>query len=675
MSSKLPGLVNPSDVYTEDVLKCIKDTLKQKSGEFTCKYDGSRASARNDESYVTEITDESRAWREKFNRRKRNLHYGFFADKAKPYQTLGKVYLESGELILTSLTDDLRCKITRFPMKSNVKWKKTTRTKKGTPQLKSMGGDRIVEKADPIEATAGFAAIKQRLNEVHLMRKGVHANQSLSGYLFRKQEQALEEADKKDDMAMKAPPKNQWKIVRAVGKIMGAVRGKDSPQPMPVLARAFRKKGTKQKFSNAGIGTELEDLEDKEEKLLKWRQEKKRLYLQHKLQAMNSILCCLYNMKSKMLKLQHPLPGKLVLDLFRQDITLDHYGKPMSYRGALVTDDASIYSDGSNTPETGDRPQKPISASSNMTTALERKRMSSVAFSNSPRRPRLAQLATKFASKTTSDSPTPRVDTWEELLAAGERSKKTSALRSGGAGGGKYSKSSSRRSGASSTPAGASNESYQQWTLIAHTEKIIEERRKIAMLGSISKRTAENVLNDIRHDFVKLQKKLSKDVDDDLIKRKGEQFKLIQNKFGTISLGPVTSVALEKMRSDAYVLTRDRKDNTTQPMPWFIDLKEEVRGETALKDETINCIFRKVARFQYEDGKNIPFGKEKLCLLVMSMPAHMLMNASMIHALLFVLAKVLESAPELLEFWLSARKLSNIRRVETSATPRSPNYL
>ena len=35
MVSKLPGIVNPSEVYTDDVLKIIKETLKQKSGEFS----------------------------------------------------------------------------------------------------------------------------------------------------------------------------------------------------------------------------------------------------------------------------------------------------------------------------------------------------------------------------------------------------------------------------------------------------------------------------------------------------------------------------------------------------------------------------------------------------------------------------------------------------------------
>lgn len=34
ISSKLPGIVNPSEVYTDDVLKIIKNTIKQKSGAF-----------------------------------------------------------------------------------------------------------------------------------------------------------------------------------------------------------------------------------------------------------------------------------------------------------------------------------------------------------------------------------------------------------------------------------------------------------------------------------------------------------------------------------------------------------------------------------------------------------------------------------------------------------------
>lgn len=58
--------------------------------------------------------------------------------------------------------------------------------KKTTPLQKAAMFDRPIEKVDHTEATAGFAAIKLRLNEVRLMRKGVQAAQSLSGYLTKK---------------------------------------------------------------------------------------------------------------------------------------------------------------------------------------------------------------------------------------------------------------------------------------------------------------------------------------------------------------------------------------------------------------------------------------------------------------------------------------------------------
>lgn len=99
-----------------------------------------------------------------------------------------------------------------------------------------------------------------------------------------------------------------------------------------------------------------------------------------------------------------------------------------------------------------------------------------------------------------------------------------------------------------------------------------------------------------------------------------------------MTLGPITSIALEKMRNDAFVLTHDRNDVSTQPMKWyfheshffysallqaiflifeqrFSDLKDEVYADCSIKNETINCLLKRIARFQYEDGKNIPFGK------------------------------------------------------------------
>jgi len=75
------------------------------------RYDAAKAFARDHQTYVTAIIDQQKAWREKFERRRKNLTQGFFADKTKPYQSVGTVYLESGDLMLNSITSDVRTKV------------------------------------------------------------------------------------------------------------------------------------------------------------------------------------------------------------------------------------------------------------------------------------------------------------------------------------------------------------------------------------------------------------------------------------------------------------------------------------------------------------------------------------------------------------------------------------
>lgn len=41
----------------------------------------------------------------------------------------------------------------------------------------------------------------------------------------------------------------------------------------------------------------------------------------------------------------------------------------------------------------------------------------------------------------------------------------------------------------------------------------------------------------------------------------------------------------------------------------FTDLREEIKLECNLKNEAISNIIQKIARFKYEDGKNIPLAK------------------------------------------------------------------
>ena len=78
------------------------------------RYDASKTASRNDHAFVTCVADEEKAWRAKFERRKSNLTHGFFAEKSKPYQSVGTVYLEAGDLVLNSITEDLKSKVSVY---------------------------------------------------------------------------------------------------------------------------------------------------------------------------------------------------------------------------------------------------------------------------------------------------------------------------------------------------------------------------------------------------------------------------------------------------------------------------------------------------------------------------------------------------------------------------------
>lgn len=47
----------------------------------------------------------------KLSRKKQALNDGFFTEPSKPYRTMGTVYLNNGEMILSALTDDFRAKV------------------------------------------------------------------------------------------------------------------------------------------------------------------------------------------------------------------------------------------------------------------------------------------------------------------------------------------------------------------------------------------------------------------------------------------------------------------------------------------------------------------------------------------------------------------------------------
>ena len=76
---------------------------------------------------------------------------------------------------------------------------------------------------------------------------------------------------------------------------------------------------------------------------------------------------------------------------------------------------------------------------------------------------------------------------------------------------------------------------------------------------------------------------------------------------------------------------------------------------------------RRTSRLWFRTAQTIYYRsvlfQEKLCLLVMSMPAHILLLEPMVEAIVFVLEKILDSPPEMLHCWLIGRKMDKISSI------------
>ena len=70
-----------------------------------------KASVRNKDTFWTCFPDEQINRSNRLARKKQALCNGFFTESSKPYRTIGKVFLNNGEMILASLTDDFKSKV------------------------------------------------------------------------------------------------------------------------------------------------------------------------------------------------------------------------------------------------------------------------------------------------------------------------------------------------------------------------------------------------------------------------------------------------------------------------------------------------------------------------------------------------------------------------------------
>ena len=78
------------------------------------------------------------------------------------------------------------------------------------------------------------------------------------------------------------------------------------------------------------------------------------------------------------------------------------------------------------------------------------------------------------------------------------------------------------------------------------------------------------------------------------------------------------------------------------------------------KDEEINDLLESIKQYFKMSATSPKFGKAKLCLITMSLPAYVLCHIHVQRAIRFILMHVLEAPELLMAGWLVARGLPNV---------------
>ncbi|XP_066263793.1 uncharacterized protein [Branchiostoma lanceolatum] len=201
-------------------------------------------------------------------------------------------------------------------------------------------------------------------------------------------------------------------------------------------------------------------------------------------------------------------------------------------------------------------------------------------------------------------------------------------------------------------------EKLPPWMSVGTLEKTIK-----ANIATLHHGKPDCVMTAIKKDFLKVKNKLGLDLAEDLDRLKKYKCEVFTNKFLCLRLGPLFRENLEEMRWKGVALARS-SDTDVLPSKWYASLKTECEDVPVQLENELNKVLAKLAMFSLDDAKNIPNAMEKLCLLVMSLPADMVSTKTMQEALFFVLDRMLDGHGELLAYWFQQRKPSLVFNFE-----------
>ncbi|PIK42974.1 hypothetical protein BSL78_20155 [Apostichopus japonicus] len=181
----------------------------------------------------------------------------------------------------------------------------------------------------------------------------------------------------------------------------------------------------------------------------------------------------------------------------------------------------------------------------------------------------------------------------------------------------------------------------------------------------------ENTLKSLIQNFTRVKKKMAREVQSDLEKLIRDRHRTFRQKFQCLNKSPLFEKTVQHLKGvSTQPMPMIVEDTNTEikPSKWFLDLKSGAENIVGKDDKEVCSMLQQLSRFSYEDAKSIPNAKEKLCLLVMSMPASHLLTIPAQQALKYVLDEILWASSESLSQWLNHRKIPLILQEPSSSS-------
>jgi len=598
--------------YREELLKEIKFNIRENSSKIFKKYNPSVTYARTQESYFSNREDEKTKWSKRYKRIVRNEKSGFFSDKRKAYRTIGTIYLNSADLVFHGLTDELKNQLEPIDKSKYVTYSEEKKEKIiDNPTKKYLLG-----------TDKSFNLIMKTLGKVTRLRKAVYAKRCINNLVESNKVKQLKEEERERQENELFTTSKKSTFTSSVGSVS---KESTSRTFFENDAKNIRQSSIWNDIQNKSVVAKLlEDLQDRKYRKNRFNEdylkEKRRKYREMKLHNINSLLCAIYNMKQRTLHTKSPLPWKTVKDLLDSDVIIDGLGRPLPSRMSSALNQ-----------------EKRSSLSYNGSLTVKRSNFSSSSNIRSTQKFKNSESKEKTFSKKD-------LRTWGELT--NNEARKLSRLA--------FTKVKNRKLEQQSTNC------LQHWQKVAEVERSIEKHRdQHKQLGMEAKR----LLEISKEKFMQLKIDENQKLINFLNEKEMFQLEKMKHKIDNLKFDRPLDVNLARMRKIANEYTIKLQKNARKPLSWFQDLEKEALAFVGNRNRSINISLEKLRRFCHEEPSLMINGKEKLCLLLMSTPIHILMCQEMIDAIEFVLNRILHGSSELLKTWLRARKLNDISKM------------